>query len=1002
MMSEKIDYEQLLLHYGTPRHSGRYPYGSGKNPQRNKSFLQIKDEAKAYLKSQGLPYNETAIARHLGITTSELRDKTSIAKEERMNATYKEVKTRLDRGESVADIASAMDISPTSVRNYAEMEPSTVNTKRQTSEIADILKEGVDSTGFLDVGTGVETQIGISEARMKASIARLKEEGYYVHNIRVEQVANSNQYTTTKVLSKEPDIKEVYKNLDKVKSIEKYAEDGDGSMIQELRTPKSVDWDRVKIRYAIPEGQPGHGTEHDGEMMDGSMIIRPGAKDLNLGAGKHYAQVRIAVGGTHYLKGVALYGEEKDFPKGVDIIFNTNKTKEHSPRDVLKPLKDDLTGANPFGATLKRQNHIIDEKGGYVQAKDKNGKPLFDKKGKPVKDNGAVNIVNEEGDWMKWGKTMSSQFLSKQPISVIKERLNATLKKSDDDLAEIMKVDNPVIRKQLLESYASGLESKQVHLKAAAPKGFQSHLILPVPKMKETEVFAPNYKDGDKVILVRYPHGGTFEIPELTVNNKGPGRKIVGKDSPDAIGIHPKVAGKLSGADFDGDTVYVIPNNSKKYKSSPALKELQGFEPKAYQDTPGTFKVMSKKNKQSEMGKISNLITDMTMQGASPSELARAVKHSMVVIDAEKHKLNYKRSAEENGINALKKKYQVHIDKVDYSTLKGVDPRTGKTLKAIDPNELRDYNGKKKSAGAGTIISQRKREVTTGGTPIEVPAPTRKDPNATKIIIRNRQKSFVTPMLKDASVYLTPKSSKAEKEYVSYVNALKERKVKADELIKSTPGHKRNPAAAKQYAQEVSSLKNKLDQSILNRPKERRAQIVARLNYEKEIERQGGKEKMAADDIKRLKNQALIGARTRIGASRTPVTITDSEWKAIQEGAISSHMLQQLVRNMNDDQLKALATPREKKKVTQSQQSRAMAMLRRGYTISQVAQAVGISTSSINTIKDEAGIEIDRSLTHELHDTVDYDLLHGYSDDGLLLDMHEAIMMANLEEEDEY
>lgn len=1001
-MSDTIDYEELLLHYGTPRHSGRYPYGSGKDPQRNKSFLTIKDEAKEYLKSKGLDYSETAIAQHLGLTTSQLRDKTTIANEERKQALYKEVKTRLDRGESIQDIAVATDISVSSVRNYAKMESSTVNTKRQTSEIADVLKDSVDSTGFLDVGTGVETQIGISEARMKASIAKLKEEGYYVHNIRVEQVANSNQYTTTKVLTKEPDIKEVYKNLDKVKSIEKYAEDGDGSMIQELRTPKSIDWDRVKIRYAIPEGQPGHGTEKDGETMDGSMIIRPGTKDLNLGAGKHYAQVRIAVGGSHYLKGVALYGEEKDFPKGVDVIFNTNKTKDKSPREVLKPLKDDLTGANPFGATLKRQNHMLDSNGNYVQAKDKNGKPLFDKKGKPVKDNGAVNIVNEEGDWMKWGKSMSSQFLSKQPVSVIKERLNATLKKTDADLEEIMKVNNPVIRKQLLESYASGLESKQVHLKATAPKGFQSHLILPVPKMKETEVFAPNYKDGDKVILVRYPHGGTFEIPELTVNNKGPGRKIVGKDSPDAIGIHPKVAGKLSGADFDGDTVYVIPNNSKKYKSSPALKELKGFEPKAYQDTPGTFKPMSKALKGQEMGKISNLITDMTMQGASPSELARAVKHSMVVIDAEKHKLNYKRSADENGIKALKDKYQHHIDRVDYSQLKGVDMKTGKKIRAIDPNELKTYNGKKESAGAGTIISQHKRTVTTGGQVVEVPNPTKKNPTGTKYIVRNRQKSYVIPLLKDARVLLTPKSSKAEVEYADYVNQLKSRKAKVDKLIKETPGHKRNPEAAKQYAVEVASLKNKLDKSILNRPKERRAQILARLNYEKEIERQGGKDNMGADDIKRLKNQALIGARARIGASRTPVQITDSEWHAIQKGAISAHMLQQLVRNMNDDQLKELATPREKKRVTTAQQNRALAMLRRGYTISQVAQAVGISTSAINTMKNDTGIEIDRSLTHALHDGLADDaMLHGDEQDGLVLDMHEAVMQANLDEEED-
>lgn len=31
--------EDYIEHYGTPRHSGRYPWGSGKNPQRNQDIL---------------------------------------------------------------------------------------------------------------------------------------------------------------------------------------------------------------------------------------------------------------------------------------------------------------------------------------------------------------------------------------------------------------------------------------------------------------------------------------------------------------------------------------------------------------------------------------------------------------------------------------------------------------------------------------------------------------------------------------------------------------------------------------------------------------------------------------------------------------------------------------------------------------------------------------------------------------------------------------------------
>ena len=176
-------------------------------------------------------------------------------------------------------------------------------------------------------------------------------------------------------------------------------------------------------------------------------------------------------------------------------------------------------------------------------------------------------------------------------------------------------------------------------------------------------MYAPNYKNGEKVALIRYPHGGTFEIPILTVNNKQSTAKRMLDNALDAIGINSKVAERLSGADFDGDTVMVIPTGGKvKVTSTPPLKGLEGFDPKLEYGgkKEGTFKPM--KNTQTEMGKISNLITDMTLKGATQDELARAVRHSMVVIDAEKHKLDYKQSEQDNGISALKKKYQGTVD----------------------------------------------------------------------------------------------------------------------------------------------------------------------------------------------------------------------------------------------------------------------------------------------------------------------------------------------------
>ena len=106
--------------------------------------------------------------------------------------------------------------------------------------------------------------------------------------------------------------------------------------------------------------------------------------------------------------------------------------------------------------------------------------------------------------------------------------------------------------------------------------------------MKDTEIYAPNYPDGTIVSLVRYPHEGTYQIPTLTVNNTGPtmgeARRILG-NAPDAVGINVRVANILSGADFDGDTVLVIPNpggNLIKNNMSPAFEELRKFDTEVY------------------------------------------------------------------------------------------------------------------------------------------------------------------------------------------------------------------------------------------------------------------------------------------------------------------------------------------------------------------------------------------------------------------------------------
>ncbi|MBF1187547.1 MAG: hypothetical protein HXM02_05715 [[Eubacterium] sulci] len=948
--------EIILKHYGVKRKSGRYPWDPSLHLPKNYKFIEDRDE----MKKRGLSDNE--IAKQMGLSTTVYRSKVTIAKEELKQYNMQRISKLQSEGMIIDDIAKTIGTTGQTVRNYLDEIKNPNKSARaqrvQTEAVADTLEAAVKRSKYIDVGKGVEIQMGISKEKLKSGLNALVESGEYeVHNLRIAQVTDKNNSTPVKVLTKKGvERSEIYKNMDKVRPVEEFAINGDARMFQQMERPKSIGWDRVHIRYAIPEGQKGHGTNDDGAMMDGAMFLRPGVKDLNLGKAS-YAQVRIAVGDTHYLKGMALYGTEEMFkgiPKGTDIIFNTNKTANKTPQEVLKELKKNpeggapIDGPNPFGATVKRQNTLVDSKGNPVY------KPgVKDRFGNKVPQIGSVNIVNEEGDWGSWSKALSAQFLSKQPTTVVHERLKATMKQVQDEYESIQKVTNPVIKKQLMESFVSDLESKQVHMKAAAPKGFQGHVILPVPDMKENEVYAPNYKNGEKVVLIRYPHGGRFEIPELTVNNNSVARKMISKDSPDAIGIHPKVASKMSGADFDGDTAYVIPNNKGKFKSRDSLKELKNFDPNMYADKPGTFTPITKRYQQTLMGVVSNLITDMTLQGAPSNEIARAVKHSMVVIDAEKHKLNYKRSAEENGIDALMKRYMTHVDKVKYGDLERYNPKTRRVDKVIDPDKLKkDLTPGKEYTSASTIISRHKQSVITDGYQVEVPDPKSKS-GGTKMVWRNKKETYLVNMVKDANVFLGPNATKTEHHYADYINELKAFKNKVDSEMSGIKMPARDPKAAKIYAEEVLSMKDKVNQVKINRIKERQAQRMAEVSSKAEIARRSEDEVLKKDEISRIKQQALNKARSMVGAERTPVTITDDEWDAVQSNAVSGTLLKELVSFMDDSQLKSLATPRANKQMTDARKSKAKALLANGYTIAQVAEALGVSSSTIGKIKAE-------------------------------------------------
>lgn len=886
--------EDILMHYGVKRRSGRYPWGSGDNPyQHGRDFLARVEEL------QRLGKTEKQIADELHLSTTDLRMQVRVAKHERRALQADRARSLREDGKTLDEIASILGYAnDSSVR--ALLNENTAANKNKAQATAEILKKELAEKGAIDVGTGVERQLGVSTGVLQEALFILETEGYNRYGVGVPQVNDPKKRTITPVISvPEIDQREVYQNLDLVKSVGDYHSTDGGESWDKREYPASIDSSRVKILYG----------DEGGALKDGVIEIRRGVADLDLGD-SHYAQVRILVDGTHYLKGMAMYSD--DMPDGADIVFNTNKHTGTPKMDVLKKIQDDPD--NPFGALIKAngQSHYIDADGNEKLS--------------------AINKLKEEGDWDKMSKNLSSQFLSKQPIQLIKKQLDLTYADAADEFSEICSLNNPTVKRKLLLDFADECDSAAVHLKAAALPRQSTQVILPLNAMKETEIFAPNYRDGEKVVLIRYPHGGTFEIPELTVNNKNPTAvSVLGKNIRDAVGINPKVAERLSGADFDGDQVVVIPTGGRvKIQSTPALKDLKDFDPKTDYSTEGKtgVRLLAKgAATQRQMGEISNLITDMTLKGATEPEIARAVKHSMVVIDAAKHKLDYRQSEKDNGIAELKKKYQ------------GFDDETG-------------HHG-----GASTLLSRRKQDV-------EVPERQGSgviDPLTGKVVYKESGRTYVDPrtgktvaattkvkrILAVDDVRSMSSGTLQEEAYADYANKMKDLANKARLEYKATPTLKRSASAAKAFEPEVNRLMAALKVAQLNAPLEREAQRIANARVKAKVQANNITDK---DEISKIRRAAISDARNSTGASgkRTRITISDGEWTAIQSGAISDTTLSEILRYAEPKTVRERATPRRTTQLSDARISRIKAMANSGHTNAEIAEALGISTSAVS------------------------------------------------------
>lgn len=855
---------KYLIHYGMPRRSGRYPWGSG-------GVLETSER----LAKEGL--SEVDIAKALEISTTTLRNLKALEKAERKEIRRLAVTRKKDAGMSISAIAEEEGLPVQTVRDL--LRPDSNAKHRIITNISNILKKGVDENGFVDIGEGVEHYLGVTDLKMKNAVELLVQQGYSVHSIKQDQMTTDNR-TTLLVLgppgSTYLDAIENKANL----HIPNERSYDNGLTFKKPLPINNISMDRVQVVYDSNK--------------DGLIEIRPGVEDLNMGSAR-YSQVRIAVDGTHYLKGMCVYGF--DIPPGKDVVFYTSKSKDGDDKNALKKQESDPE--RPFSSTVLEYRY----KGADGTEK-----------------RSALNIVNTEGDWENWNKNLSSQMLSKQPPSLVKRQLDISLENKKLELEEIKSLTNPVLKKHLLQEYSNTLDSSAVHLKAAAMPGQKTSVFIPVPEMKENEVFAPQFTNGTVVNIIRHPHGSISEIPTLVVNNKNQkALKTIGAHAVDAIGFHPNVAKVLSGADFDGDAGLVIPNTGLIKTKSP-LQGLKDFEPKTAYPYYEGMTPMNKKQKGRYMGDVSNLITDMTLKGASDGEIARAIRHSMVVIDAEKHKLNYEQSFRDNGIAALKKKYQGG-ERAGASTL------ISKAKSTVYVPERSQRYGIDPVTGEKIYFNTNKKRLDKKGREVD-----------------KLQRTSLMAEVKDATKLSS--GTRTERVYAEYANELKRlaNETRLEYLRTQVP--KLSTTAKKVYADAVKSLESKLKLAMMNQPFERRAQIIGEEIYK--LKKANATEEWDYEERKKAKGQALVTARLRVGAKKRTIDITPREWEAIQMNAVSPTMIQRILRATDPETIRAYATPRHSKGMSPAQVSRTIALKKAGYTAAEIASALGVSVNAVN------------------------------------------------------
>lgn len=919
----EAEIEEFIAHHGTPHqgytpHSGRYKWGSGENAyQRHGGFLQKCKE----MKDAGMTDEEIWTA--FGMTSTEYRAKKAKDLDAytrgRDNAVYK----LTDKQWSAKAISQRLNIPVQTV--YKIMNRRNKEKKASINTTVETLKECVVKDKYVDVGKGVNQHMGISAQKLINARKVLQDEGYTCTTMQIK--TSGPNFTAIQVLAAPGTTrKEIFDHLTEVKLPFTHSEDG-GRTYYKKEPITNIDSKRIFVRY----GEEGGGEN------DGTIELRPGCEDLNLGRA-HYAQVRIGVDGEHFMKGMAVYKD--DIPEGYDVVFNTKKPKGTSLAKVLKPQSGD-DPSNPFGSSIKMQDEDLELIQRHYIGKD--GKEHLS----------ALNIVKEEGDVAKWKDSSPSQFLSKQYKETAQKQLDMDVENRQKEFDELMQLTNPAVKKKLLESFADECDGAAVHLAGAAMPRQSTNFILPFSDIRDDEIYAPNYKQGEEVALVRFPHQGVFEIPILKVNNKSKEAiKTIGTNPKDAVGISQKTAAQLSGADFDGDTVLVIPTKGYNIKSHKPLPSLQSFDTDSYaveftdEDLKKGYYNGQKiyKNKQGRptltkkagdnMGNISNLITDMHIKDAPIDELERASKYAMVVIDAYKHGLDWRKAKADLAIDALKIKYQGGANR-------GASTLISQSTSDMYVDKRKSYYKIDKETGA-KIWEAADDQI--GKKPV-----TQKDGTVVWEEFTRQSKS-TKGMEKDPYELMSSKEgTPIERVYADYATRMKKMGDKARLESTRTGSIPYDKNAAQIFKNEVKSLEDKLTKAEQNAPLERRAWLIAN----KTVELRKENNPMLAEDndaLKKVRDQAIKDARDKVGAGKERIVPTDREWQAIQSGAIHKTKLEAILKEMDDSVAKQLAMPKEKKTYSDTTIAKAKQMLSKGATVSEIAERLGISVDAVHQI----------------------------------------------------